>query len=84
MLYNTRLGERDEVPRCGTETNATIMSMYNTEEICIDCKALEEMRPDYKGAVEIERAAVRRGDYNFPGIGLRKNEAQYNGALISD
>jgi len=61
--------------RCGKETNVHIMSMFNTEEICMDCKASEEMRPDYKHAVEIDEQAIRRGDLNFPGIGLRKNEA---------
>ena len=35
----------------------------------------EEMRPDYKDAVETDNAAIRRGDYNFPGMGLRRNDA---------
>jgi hypothetical protein len=35
--------------RCGKETSVHIMSMFNTEEICMDCKAAEEMRADYKG-----------------------------------
>jgi len=61
--------------RCGKETSAHIMSMFNTEEICMDCKAVEELRPDYKDAVATENAAIRTGDRNFPGIGLRKNEA---------
>ena len=61
--------------RCGKETSVHIMSMFNTEEICMDCKAAEEQRPDYKDAVEIDNAAIRRGDYNFPGMGLRRNEA---------
>jgi hypothetical protein len=33
------------------------------------------MRPDYKDAVATDEKAIRRGNYNFPGIGLRKNEA---------
>lgn len=61
--------------RCGKETNVHIMSMFNTEEICMDCKAAEEMRPDYKDAVATDEKAIRRGNYNFPGIGLCKNEA---------
>jgi hypothetical protein len=61
--------------RCGKETSVHIMSMFNTEEICMDCKAEEKMRPDYKDAVETDNAAIRKGDYNFPGMGLRKNEA---------
>jgi len=61
--------------RCGKETSVHIMSMFNTEEICMDCKVLEEMRPDYRDAVETDQQATRRGNLNFPGIGLRKNEA---------
>jgi hypothetical protein len=61
--------------RCGKETSVHIMSMFNTEEICMDCKAAEEMRPDYKDAVETDDAAIRKGAYNFPGIGLRRNDA---------
>jgi hypothetical protein len=51
------------------------MSMFNTEDICMDCKSAEEMRPDYKDAVETGNAAIRSGNYNFPGIGLRRNDA---------
>jgi hypothetical protein len=61
--------------RCGKETSVHIMSIFNTEENCMDCKAAEEMRPDYKDAVATDNAAIRSGDYNFPGMGLRKNEA---------
>ena len=61
--------------RNSKETSVHIMSMFNTEEICMDCKTEEKMRPDYTDAVETDNAAIRRGDYNFPGIGLRKNEA---------
>lgn len=61
--------------RCGKETSVHIMSMFNTEEICMDCKALEEIRPDYKDAVETDEQAIRRGDRNFPGIGFRRNDA---------
>jgi hypothetical protein len=61
--------------RCGKETNVHIMSMFNTEEICMDCKAAEELRPDYKDAVKTDEQAIRRGDYNFPGMGFRRNEA---------
>ena len=61
--------------RCGKETSVHIMSMFNTEEICMDCKAAEEMRPDYKDAVATDEKAIRSGEYNFSGIGYRKNEA---------
>jgi hypothetical protein len=56
--------------RCGKETRATIMSMYNTEMICLDCKKAEEQRPDYEQARKAEAEAVQGGNFNFPGIGL--------------
>lgn len=55
--------------RCAKATPITIMSMFNTETICLDCKKSEEQRPDYAKAREADEAAVRRGDFNFPGIG---------------
>jgi hypothetical protein len=61
--------------RCAKETSVHIMSMFNTEEICMDCKAAEELRPDYKAAVETDEQAIRRGYRNFPGMGFCRNEA---------
>ena len=58
--------------RCGKETNVYIMSMFNSDEICMECKAAEKLRPDYKAAVEADEAAIRGGNYNFRGIGLKK------------
>lgn len=55
--------------RCGKETISTIMSMFNTDEICMDCKDKEKQDPRYEEAVEAERAAVLSGNYNFPGVG---------------
>ena len=55
--------------RCGKETNIHTMSMFNTDNICMECKEKERNDPRYKKAVEAERAACMRGDYNFPGIG---------------
>jgi hypothetical protein len=57
--------------RCKTATNGTtIMSMFNTQVICIPCKEEEKENPRYAEAVEAERKAVMNGDYNFGGIGL--------------
>ena len=55
--------------RCYTETNCTIMSMFNEDIICMDCKDKERDEPRYKEAQDIERAAVQSGNYNFKGIG---------------
>jgi hypothetical protein len=57
--------------RCKTPTNGiSIMSMFNTQVICIPCKEEEKENPRYAEAVDAERKAVSKGDYNFRGIGL--------------
>lgn len=58
--------------RCFKESRSHIMSMYNTDLICFDCKEKETKRDDYKNAVDADIKAIRDGDYNFPGIGYRK------------
>lgn len=55
--------------RCKKETMAWSMSYFNMETICIACSAIERKHPHFKEAVERESAAVRAGNYNFPGIG---------------
>ena len=55
--------------RCGKETRIHIMSMFNTQDICMDCKSAEEKDPRYKEAREADEAAIRGGNFNFPGIG---------------
>jgi len=58
--------------RCGKETRIHIMSMFNTEDICMECKDAEEKDPRYQEARAADEAAIRRGDFNFPGIGKDK------------
>lgn len=55
--------------RCHKETLATIMSKFNTEIICMDCKDKERAHPAYAAADEAEVKSVRSGNYNFPGVG---------------
>ena len=45
------------------------MSMYNEDCLCMDCIESEKKRPDYKAAVEADHAEIRKGNYNFQGIG---------------
>ena len=56
--------------RCDVETKTYIMSMFNTQNICMRCKEKEQKHPAYKLAQEIELIAVNSGDRNFQGIGL--------------
>lgn len=58
--------------RCYKETNCYIMSMYNEDLICNDCKDAETKRSDYKDAVDADVRSIRNGNYNFPGIGYKK------------
>ena len=58
--------------RCGGSlASGRTMSMYNDDCICMECKRKETQRADYKDAQDAEIKAVRSGNYNFAGIGLR-------------
>ncbi len=56
--------------RCGAACLSTIMSMFNTDVICGACRDAERARPDYAAARAADEAAIRDGNFNFPGIGL--------------
>lgn len=45
--------------RCGTETSCHIMSMLNTQLICMECKDQETKLPQYKKAVEADVRAYK-------------------------
>ena len=58
--------------RCHKElTGGRTMSMYNEDCICMECKAKETQRSDYRKAVEADHEQIRQGNYNFKGIGWR-------------
>lgn len=56
--------------RCGRQTACSIMSMFNTQTICLRCKQREESHPDYPVAVAADEAAIKSGNLNFQGVGL--------------
>jgi len=57
--------------RCRGDFNGCrTMSMFNTQVICMTCKEKEQQRADYRKAVEADHAEIRKGNYNFQGIGL--------------
>ena len=57
--------------RCGGSLEAgRTMSMYNTECICMKCKDKERERDDYARAVAADHDEIKKGNYNFAGIGL--------------
>lgn len=58
----------------GSLKDGRIMSMYNTDCICLKCKNKERNRTDYNVATKADHNAIKNGDYNFPGIGLNRKE----------
>ena len=57
--------------RCGKKlTDGRMMSMFNTDCICLECKQNEMRMEEYAVACKAENAAVKCGETNFRGIGL--------------
>lgn len=56
--------------RCGGKASSIKMSYFNTQMLCPQCSRDERKHPDFEKARDAETAAVRAGNYNFPGIGL--------------
>jgi hypothetical protein len=48
---------------------SVIMSIFNKEDLCKDCRDAEKKHPKYEEARKAEADAVRAGHYHFPGIG---------------
>lgn len=57
--------------RCGKKAIAHITSFFNEQLICMTCSEEERARPDFEKARAADEAAIRSGDYNFPGIGMK-------------
>ncbi|HIL98560.1 MAG TPA: gamma-glutamylcyclotransferase [Pseudomonadales bacterium] len=56
---------------CYEESSSYTMSMYSTALVCLQCKDKETRRPDYKDAVAADEAEIRKGNFNFEGIGKK-------------
>ena len=58
--------------RCGGSLDGgRTMSRFNTACLCMRCAEAERKHPDYGKAVEAELAEIRKGNYNFKGIGYQ-------------
>lgn len=57
--------------RCGEHTMISIMSKFNCDTLCRECKNDERLAPGYAAADEAEVAAVMAGLPNFAGVGLK-------------
>lgn len=65
---------KEKCDRCGGDlSGGRIMSMYNEDCICMECKAKERQRADYAEAQRIELEQVKQGNTNFPGIGYKED-----------
>lgn len=56
--------------RCGTDSEYSTASVFNTDTICKECRHQEESHPLYIKAIEINKTEFERGNYCFAGIGL--------------
>ena len=56
--------------RCRKRTIVTTMSWFNRDIVCMECSDLERTHPDFQRAHDVEEEEVRRGNFNYPGIGL--------------
>lgn len=55
--------------RCGGSlAGGRILSMLNTDCLCLACKEKEKSREDYPAAVQAELAEVKKGNLSYKGI----------------
>jgi hypothetical protein len=69
FTYNLKAMIMTKCERCGEVAGTHTWSQFNTDLICIPCQGKEKQHPDYERAREAELAAIRRGNWNFEGIG---------------
>ena len=56
--------------RChGSLASERKMSMFNEDYLCLSCIEKEKQHPDYEKAVQADIDEIKKGNYNFPGIG---------------
>jgi hypothetical protein len=56
--------------RCGEDNGGmSIMSYFNTDDLCMDCEKKEKAHPEFEEALEADQRAVKAGNFNFAGIG---------------
>ncbi len=55
--------------RCGESLEkGRIMSMFNTDCICMECSKKEKQDKDYEKAVQADHEEIKKGNYNYKGI----------------
>ena len=69
MIYNKET-QSYMCDRCGKDTNTHIMSWFNKDEICPECKNKERSHPRFQEAKDAVIAKEKEGNMNWEGIGL--------------
>lgn len=55
--------------RCGGSlADGRIMSMFNTECICMTCKDKERKHPEYNKARDADHEQIKKGNYKYEGM----------------
>ncbi len=54
--------------RCKKKLISRTMSYLNKEILCLQCKEEEKTHPLYEKAKQKELEALKRGDYDYPGL----------------
>ena len=70
--------------RCRQPSQVFTGSIFNQQLVCVPCVLKERAHPRFLEAAEAEEAAVRRGDFNFPGIGLPEDVMPPRGGEIGE
>ena len=68
--------------RCNKETDNFTGSFFDMEMICIDCNKIEKAHPLYEEAKRIEHEQVVKGNYNYEGIGLPSDFAEFAKKMV--
>ena len=80
--------ESELCDRCNKDISKSFtVSMFNTETICMACKKIEAAHPLYHAAMKADVEEIRKGNYNFKGIGLPedlKPKVEFNQKQITD
>ena len=63
-----------ECQRCYKNVDMYTMSMFDVTLICLECADSEKEWPEYSRARQADENAIRSGDFNYKGIGLKRNE----------
>jgi len=70
--------------RCRQPAQVFTGSIFNQQLVCVPCVLKERAHPRFLEAAEAEAAAVRRGEFNFPGIGLPPDLQHPEGGATGD